>query len=107
MLLRELGSSVQIRVMDALADIPSMTTVVIGVPMNPHKQERARRKCLEAMIEILVEDGVNKLVLESRGSALDLRDIRPVGSVKSRVRGISLTVCHAKGTDEPRLWVNL
>ena len=24
---------------------------VIGTPMNPHKQERARRKCLEAMID--------------------------------------------------------
>lgn len=63
---RELGSATQVTVMKVISSITALTTVVVGTPMNPHKQERARRKCREAMIGILIEQGVEELVLESR-----------------------------------------
>lgn len=102
---RELGRAAQAKVMEAIADMPATTTVVIGTPMNPHKQERARRKCLEAMMEALADDGVFDFVPGGRDSRLDGRDARLVGPVKSRGRLRNLRVSHMRGSEEPRLWV--
>lgn len=102
---RELGRVVQAKVMRAVSSLTAITTVVIGVPMNPRKQERARRKCLESLIYFLVDDGIQELVLEARGPALDKRDIQLVDTLKSRGYARNLTVRHRNGADDPRLWV--
>ena len=102
---RELGRKTQVDVMRAVADIPAMTTVVVGVPMNPRKQERARRKCLEKMVGMLVEQGVDKLVLEARDPRLDRRDVQLVDTMKSPHRGLTFEVHHKRGFEEPKLWV--
>ena len=73
--------------------------------MNPHKQERARRKCLEVMIGILVGQGVEELVLEVRDSRLDLRDVQLADAMKSKQRGLAFTIRHRRGFEDPRLWV--
>ncbi|MBR3327835.1 MAG: hypothetical protein IKG22_10995 [Atopobiaceae bacterium] len=102
---RELGREKQIKVMRAVSSIPAITTVVIGTPLNPRKQERARRKCLEALIWTLDHDDVNVLVLEGRDSALNKRDIQLVDALKSRGQRTKLVVQHKEGSEEPRLWV--
>ena len=102
---RELGREAQVDVMKAIGGIPAITTVVVGTPMNPHKQERARRKCLEAMIGILIGQGVNELVLEARDSKLDRRDIQLVNAIKSKQRGLAFTIHHRRGSEDSRLWI--
>ena len=102
---RELGRETQVDVMNVIGSIPALTTVVVGTPMNPHKQERARRKCLEAMIGILVDQGVEELVLEARDSRLDLRDVQLVDTIKSKQKGLSFSIHHVRGSEDPRLWV--
>ncbi len=102
---RELGRKTQMDVMRAISNIPALTTVVVGTPMNPHKQERARRKCLEAMVGILVEQGVKELVLEARDSSLDKRDIQLVDTIKSKHHGLAFAIHHRKGSEDPRLWI--
>ena len=91
--------------MRALANIPALTTVVVGAPMNPRKQERARRKCLEAMIDILVDQGVEELVLEARDSRLDQRDVQLVDAMKSKHKGLVFSIRHKRGFEDPKLWV--
>ena len=102
---RELGRKTQVDVMKILSDIPALTTVVVGAPMNPRKQERARRKCLETMIDILIEEGVGELVLEARDSKLDLRDVQLVDAIKSKQKGLAFSIRHKRGFEDAKLWV--
>lgn len=102
---RELGRETQVDVMKVISNIPALTTVVVGTPMNPHKQERSRRKCLETMIGILIEQGVKELVLEARDSRLDLRDVQLVNAMKSKQKGLAFSIHHRRGFEDPRLWV--
>ena len=102
---RELGREAQVDVMSAIGGIAAMTTVVVGTPMNPHKQERARRKCLETMIGILIGQGVDELVLEARDSKLDRRDVQLMNAIKSKQRGLTFTIRHRRGSEDARLWI--
>lgn len=101
----DLGRGSQKEVMLCISKMPAVTTVVIGAPLSPRKQERARHECMVALIRKLEDKGVHRLVLESRGTADDKRDIRFVDSLRSSKLVTDLRIEHVRGSDEPRLWL--
>ena len=50
---RDLGIKAQRESLQAIASLDSRSTIVVAAPINPHKQERARRKCLETLLPLL------------------------------------------------------
>ena len=101
---RELGRKAQAGVLQTVAEAPATTTVIIAAPMNLHRQERARRKCLEALRPLLEAESVETLVIESRNDAADRRDIDMVSVLRSQKRIDIIRIEHRKGASEPRLW---
>ncbi|SEE80346.1 hypothetical protein [Jiangella alba] len=88
-----------------LAGLPTLAIAVVGAPVNPRRQERARRHCLGALLFELADAGVDEVCLESRNPVADRRDLDVVGGF--RVRGVvppTLRVAHARAGDEPLLW---
>ena len=90
----------------AVAEIEGLHIVVTGTPVPPRRQERARARCLEHLVPELYGCGVGSLVMESRGRALDQRDVRAViGARLALPRGVGFTIEHVPGREEPLLWV--
>ncbi|MQA88187.1 MAG: hypothetical protein GEV03_27095 [Streptosporangiales bacterium] len=71
------------------------------------RQERARRKCLEALLAALDGLGVSHVVMEPRGSRLDERDFTLVDACRrKRIISADLRVDFARPLDEGGcLWV--
>ena len=80
------------------------TSIIVAAPMNIHKQERARRKCLESLLPVLERDGVDRLVMESRNELADRRDVELASALRSRRLVSMLRIEHARGELDPRLW---
>lgn len=89
---REMGRGSQAKSLRTVANTDAMTTVVIVVLINQRKQERARRKCLGALLPNLENKGIDKLVIESRNPVQDARDVQLADIMKSvgYVRSISV-----------------
>ncbi|MBB5789304.1 hypothetical protein [Jiangella mangrovi] len=84
---------------------PALLVVVIGTPVQPDRQERARRHCLGALLFELATAGVDEVWLESRNQVSDRRDLDVIGGF--RVRGMlppELRIGHARPGEEPLLW---
>lgn len=81
-------------------------TVVVGTPISPQRQERARRLCLERLLYELTALGVSQVWLESRTQSLNARDLTMVAALRSR-GGIpkSLVIDFAQPEQEPMLWL--
>jgi hypothetical protein len=91
---------------ELVADLPSLHIVTIGAPVDPHRQERARRQCLEALLFHLQDAGVSRVWLETRNSAADRRDIEAVRAARARkIVQYGLLVDHARPSEEPLLWL--
>lgn len=101
---RELGREVQAQALDIVAEAPVTTSIIIATPMNIHKQERARRKCLELLLPALERDGIHRLVMESRNELADRRDVELVSALRSRKLVSSVRIEHVRGEFDPRLW---
>jgi len=89
-----------------IASIDLAAVVVVGAPMLGSKQERARRCCLERLLQELADFGVGDVLMESRSPVPDRRDIRLVDS--ARAKGLipgSLVVRFARPLDNPMLWI--
>lgn len=68
--------------------------------------ERARRKCLELLLPTLEKEyGVSRLVLESRETSQDDRDLVFVRGLRSRRFISQLRVDFAPGFSDARLWI--
>ena len=81
-------------------------TVVIGTPLAKKKQERARRKCLEALLPHLEQMGVTQIVMERRTPSLVGADRRMVIAIRGkRLIGGGLRVETAQPKEEPMLWL--
>lgn len=84
----------------------ALHTVVIGAPIDPRRQERARRKCLEALLFYLQDAGVVRLWLESRNDAANRRDIAAVTAARAKqIIQYGLLVDRALPSEEPLLWM--
>ena len=101
---REMGRKAQTKSLKAVASTDAITTVVIATPVNPRKQERSRRKCMEALLPILENQGVHSAIMESRNPIQDARDIKMVDIMRSNGSLADFSVEHMRGEVEPRLW---
>lgn len=90
----------------AIADMPLTNIVVTATRLDPRKQERARRKCLEQLLHRLAIDHVEHVWLESRDPIGNRRDLAMVASMRTtHVLPASIRVDHARPFDEPLLWL--
>lgn len=93
------------KVIDKIAELPVEGFVVVRTSLCD-KPERARRKCLEALLMELSAHECTSLTLESRGKHDDRRDIEHVGKLKrQRSPGCTVPVYHEVGPKQPMLWV--
>ena len=89
-----------------LADFAIPGLVITRVSGIAEREERRRRKCLDAFIYELTQMGCTTVTLESRGKKADDRDI---AFVESQI-GIGalipeFRVFHATGPSDPLLWL--
>ncbi|WP_053202268.1 hypothetical protein [Jiangella muralis] len=90
---------------ESLAALPVLPIVVVGTPVNPRRQERARRQCAETLLFELAAAGVDDVWLESRNPLLDRRDLDVVAGFHARrVIPRGLRIGHLRAGDEPLLW---
>ncbi|MEX1908685.1 hypothetical protein L6241_10335 [Janibacter sp. Y6] len=91
------------RVVDSL---PSQHVVIVAIPVDRNRQERARAKCLERMLYELDARGVAELVMEARTDALNRKDLRLVDQLRgSRRLTPSIRLNFGKPSGEPLLWL--
>ena len=102
---REMSRKRRKQSLEILASAGSSDTVVIAAPLSGKKQERARRKCLEAMLPALESKGVCELVLENRDEAANRLDLNYVDYAKGSKLVSSIMITHRDASVEPRLWV--
>ncbi|EQD83717.1 hypothetical protein A8924_5783 [Saccharopolyspora erythraea NRRL 2338] len=85
-----------------LAGVDGLHMVVIGTPVPPRRQERARALCLARLVVELHGAGVDTLILEARHKVQDAGDVRTVAGVRHAAlpRGTRFHVDHCPGTHE-------
>lgn len=89
----------------ALCESDVTHTVVIGTPVDPRRQERARRLCQERLLFELAVLGVTRARVESRTQSLNAQDKTLIAALRSRQAiPSSLTVEFALPSEEPMLW---
>jgi hypothetical protein len=94
------------KIAETVGGLPMVATVVIGTPLARSKQERARRKCAEALLPHLEVMGVTRVVMEARTPSLVEVDRRMVAAIRGkRLITPELRVDTAKAQEEPLLWV--
>ena len=102
---REMSRRRRRRSLEIIADAGCADTVVIAAPLSGKKQERARRKCLEALLPELESKGVCELVLENRDEAANRLDLNYVDYAKGSKLISSIKITHRDASIEPRLWI--
>ena len=102
---RDLGERTQEKAVEAISAMRQATTIVTASPLERNKQERARRKCLQALLVELESRGIDCLVLESRDAPLDKKD-GDFSAHLHRCHAIAnIRILHARGSENPRLYV--
>jgi RNase H-fold protein (predicted Holliday junction resolvase) len=94
------------KIAEAIGGLDLAATVVIGTPLAKSKQERARRKCLEALLPNLEAMGVTRVVMEERTRSLVEADRKMLTAVRGkRLITNALRVETARPKEEPMLWL--
>ncbi|OZG69131.1 hypothetical protein [Bifidobacterium eulemuris] len=88
-----------------LLNTDAVHVILVCERMPTNKPERARRKCLERLLPYLEQEGINQLCLESRGRALDGKDIAYWHALRNTSRIQHIRLQHCKGGEEPMLWI--
>lgn len=102
---REMGKARQRVALKKVAALDVQTFIVAAGPLNPKKQERARRKCIEALLPRLEEEGIRELVMESRFPAADAKDEEHFRSLKRRAFVKEIVLSFQDPQAEHRLWI--
>lgn len=102
---RELTDKLRRDALTCIADLGGYGAIVIGSPLPKKKQERGRRKCLEALLPELEKQGVGTLKLESRVLQLNSKDIELLDALRSKHAISAIGVDHAYADEEMSLWV--
>lgn len=85
-----------------LADVEGLHLVAIGAPLPIRRQERARAACLRLPVHELHAYGVGELLIESRTTELDRRDVATVRGARYELpKGTQFRVEHQIGAKEP------
>lgn len=79
----------------------AVAIVVVRYDGAAARAERRRRRCLERLIWELDARGVERLVLESRGTVRDASDRSMFDALRRRGVGRSIRHEHVRGFDEP------
>jgi len=95
----------QIKIAEAIAVEDLVHVVVIGVPLDPRRQERGRRHCMERLLHALSSMGVSRAWFESRHPALNRRDVKMVDALRSKNAIKGITVEFALPKEEQMLWI--
>ena len=94
------------KITSVIAELAACASVVIGMPVARTNPERARRKCLEALLLHLDGAGVTQVWLENRQAALNKRDAQTVLYMRgARMISRALRLDFAHPSDEPMLWL--
>jgi hypothetical protein len=67
-----------------LADLAVTHTVVVGMPLDQARQERARRQCMERLFHELHALAVVRVWIEARTASLNNRDQTMIAALRSR-----------------------
>ena len=102
---RDMGYKLQRQSLGIIADLGFRSLVAIARPLDGRRQERARRKCLERMLTRLGAEGIDELLLESRGESLDSRDLDFVKHARASRRIGPCAVNHIEAAGNPALWI--
>lgn len=96
----------KVKIAETIGALSLPATVVVGMPLARTKQERARAKCMEALLPELEAQGVVQVWLEARTSSLVRRDLRLVDALRSRQLSTpGMRVDTALPSEEPMLWL--
>jgi hypothetical protein len=91
---------------EAIAEHEVLTTVVIASPLDPRRQERARRRCMERLYYELERMHVEHVWIESRHPSLNRRDLQMIASLRQTgAVSAELRFDFIRPYDEPMLWV--
>lgn len=89
-----------------IGEIDLAATVVIGMPLAKSKQERARGKCLEALLPEMERQGVSRVIMETRTPSLIRRDQRLIDAIRGKgLITAGIRVETARPSEEPMLWL--
>ncbi|MER6974726.1 hypothetical protein ABT304_26960 [Nocardioides sp. NPDC000445] len=103
---REEEDKDRLRIAEAFGQLDLAHTVVVASPIDPRKQERARRKCFERLLPELAGIGVTHAWLETRTTVLNGRDRAMVAAMRgSGALTGSLRVEFGDPEIEPLLWI--
>lgn len=103
---REMSEKQQLEIAAAITGLGVRAVAVVATNLDPRKQERARRKCLERLAQELDRRRIVTAWVESRGSVADRRDIRMVDAFRTRgTIGPSLRVGFLPASADPMLWI--
>lgn len=94
------------RIVQTLSGLDLSHLVAVASPIDPRRQERARRKCLERLMPQLTVAGVTQVWFESRTRRDNQRDIKMVDALRSRgFIDQSIRIDFAYPLNEPMLWI--
>lgn len=103
---RDLDRRLKRTVVRQLAAMNLLHLVVVAAPLDHRKQERARALCLERLCWELHARGVSRVILESRTSSLNKRDLNLVVQLRGkRSLPADLRVDIEQPSIEPMLWI--
>jgi len=100
------GDKQQRRIVEVIASLDVLHTVVVGVQIDPRRSERARRRCMERLFFELGRLGVERVWVERRHESLNRRDRRMIDAMRqTRAMPTSMVVEFVAPEDEPMLWI--
>ncbi len=100
------GSDRRVKFLEELAGFSLPAVVAVAAPIDPQRQERARRKCLEQLLWELVQRDVRDLVLESRQERRDRHDRAAIlAGQKAGQVPADLRYAFEQPSREPLLWL--
>lgn len=96
----------RLRLSQLIGDLPLTNIVVAASRIDPRRQERARRKCMQQLLHRLASDDVSQVWFESRDEIGNSRDLAMVANLRTTdALPSTLRIDHAKPLAEPLLWV--
>jgi hypothetical protein len=92
-------------IIERIASLPLSGAVAVCLHGRAVKAERARRLCIDALLADLSSRGVDQVVIESRGPALDARDRGVLTGLRTagQVRPV-MSVAWSVAGSQPGLW---
>jgi len=95
----------QVQIARTISTLDVTLLVVVNTRYDGRRQERARRKCMERLLNELRSRGVTRAVIESRTDSLNRKDMEMVDALRSRGEMVGLHAGFDRPSAEPMLWI--